>query len=90
VNLSVAEHTSLVEERNMTADFLVADYGSVVGFTPMTEKAKQATGKEGVIASEPWQWLDGNLMVDHRMSDDLIENLQNDGFSIEWNLFHSG
>lgn len=64
-----------------TADFLTADLGSMVSFSPMTEKARKAC-REGVIASEPWQWQGGSLMVDHRMAGDLIENLQNDGFCI--------
>lgn len=68
---------AVVEE----TDFLVADLGSMVSFAPMTENARQAC-KDGVIASEPWQWMGGSLMVDHRMADDLIENLQNDGFCI--------
>jgi hypothetical protein len=63
-------------------DFVIADHGTLVSLAPMTKKAKEATGEGGIIESQPWQWLGCSLMVDHRMADNLIENLRNDGFSI--------
>ena len=63
------------------ADFLVANYGSMVALSPMTAKAREACG-DGTINFEDWQVLGGSIMVDHRMAEDLLENLRNDGFAI--------
>ncbi len=63
------------------ADFLVANYGSMVALSPMSAKANKAC-EEGKIDFEEWQVLGGSIMVDHRMADDLLENLRNDGFTV--------
>ena len=63
------------------ADFLVADYGSIIALSPMTAKARGACG-DGTIAFEDWQVMGGSIMVDHRMAGDLLEHLQADGFTI--------
>jgi hypothetical protein len=63
------------------ADFLVADYGSMVALTPISADANKACDT-GVIACKPWQLLGGSIMVDHRMADDLIQHLRDDGFTI--------
>ncbi len=63
------------------ADFLVADYGSMVALTPISADANKACDV-GVIAYEPWQLMGGSIMVDHRMADDLIQHLRDDGFTI--------
>ena len=63
------------------ADFLVADYGSIIALSPMTAKARGACG-DGTIAFEDWQVKGGAIMVDHRMANDLLENLRADGFTI--------
>ena len=33
--------------------------------------------------NEDWQWLGPNMVVDHHMCDDLIEGLQEAGFTVE-------
>ena len=48
--------------------------GSIVQFVPLTKRA-MAWFEENV-ASEPWQWLNGALCVDRRMSDGLIVGLE--------------
>ena len=63
------------------ADFLVANYGSIVALSPMTAKAREACG-DGTIAFEDWQVMGGSIMVDHRMAVDLLDHLRDDGFII--------
>jgi len=62
------------------ADFLVGNLGSIVALTPMTPKAMGACD-DGTINFEDWQVLGGSIMVDHRMADELLDNLQADGFT---------
>ncbi len=63
------------------ADFLIANYGSMIALSPMTAKARGACG-DGTIAFEDWQVIGGAIMVEHRVADDLLEHLREDGFSI--------
>ena len=62
-------------------DFLIANYDSMIALSPMTAKARGACG-DGTIAFEDWQVVGGAIMVEHRMADDLLENLRDDGFTI--------
>ena len=62
-------------------DFLIANHGSMIALSPMTAKARGACG-DGTIAFEDWQVVGGAIMVEHRMADDLLENLRDDGFTI--------
>ena len=68
---------------NTEADFLVGNCpgGSMIALSPMTAKAMEACG-DGTIAFEDWQVMGGSIMVDHRMADDLLEHLREDGFVI--------
>ena len=63
------------------ADFLVGNNGTMVAITPMTTKARK-TCEDGTIKFEEWQVMAGSIMVDHRMADDLLEHLRDDGFII--------
>ena len=63
------------------ADFLVANCGGMVALTPMTAKAREPCS-DGTISFESWQVMGGSIMVDHRMADDLVEHLRDDGFTI--------
>ena len=63
------------------ADFLVANYGNMVALSPMTAKARKAC-EDGTISFEGWQVMAGSIMVDHRMADDLVQCLRDDGFTI--------
>ena len=63
------------------ADFLIANYGSMIALTPISADANKACDV-GVIAFEEWQVIGGSIMVDHRVADDLLENLREDGFTI--------
>lgn len=66
---------------NDTADFLVGNCGSMVALSPMTAKAREACG-DGTIVFEDWQMMGGSIMVDHRMAEDLVEHLRDDGFTV--------
>jgi hypothetical protein len=63
------------------ADFLVANYGSMVAITPISADANKACDV-GVIDYEEWQVVGGSIMVDHRMAVDLLDHLRDDGFII--------
>lgn len=64
-----------------TADFLVADYGSVVIFTPMTSAARDFAHEHFNISS--WAWYAGGFSVDHRMAGDLAHALADtEGFTV--------
>jgi hypothetical protein len=60
---------------NDTADFLIADYGSMVALTPMTAKAMEAC-QDGTIIFEDWQVIGRSIMVDHRLASDLVGHLE--------------
>jgi hypothetical protein len=64
------------------ADSLVAQMpGGMVALTPISADATKACDV-GVIDYEEWQVIGGSIMVDHRLADDLICHLQEDGFRI--------
>ena len=62
-------------------DFLIANHGSMIALTPISADANKACDV-GVIDFEEWQVMGGSIMVDHRVADDLLENLREDGFTI--------
>ena len=62
-------------------DFLVANYGSMVAVTPISADANKAVDV-GQFDYQEWQLLGATIMVDHRMADDLIRRLKDDGFVI--------
>ena len=61
----------------ISTDFLIANLGGLIAITPISPEAKDVC-----IGFESWQMMGGSIMVDHRMAPDLIENLQNDGYSV--------
>ncbi len=66
---------------NVEADFLYANYGSMVALSPMSADANKAVDA-GLIDYEEWQLLGGSIMVDRRMAQDLIDHLRDDGFVV--------
>ena len=62
-------------------DFTIANLGSIVAFTPLTAKAREAC-EDGTIVFEDWQVMGGSIMVEHRCAADLIENLRDDDFVV--------
>ena len=62
-------------------DFIIANLGSIVAFTPMTATAREAC-EDGTIVFEDWQVMGGSIMVEHRCAADLVENLRGDGFVV--------
>ena len=61
-------------------DFVVDDYGSIVGITPITPAARDWLDEN--VESEPWQWLGCTLNVGGRYANDLIEGMQEDGLQM--------
>lgn len=61
-------------------DFEILDQGSVVLFTPMSDRAKQFTDEN--IHTESWQWVGGAFAVEHRFAEILIGELPEFGFEI--------
>ena len=62
------------------SDFQIADRGTVFLIRPLTEAARQWLDEN--VVSEPWQWLDGALAVDHRLARDLVDEIETAGFTI--------
>jgi len=52
----------------------ILNQGTIIGFRPLTETAKQWFDDN--VHSDGWQWLGGVLWVDQRMARDLIIGLQ--------------
>jgi hypothetical protein len=55
----------------------IIDQGTLVGFNPRTEEAKQWFADN--VTSEGWQWMGSTLWVDHRMAGPLIDGLAREG-----------
>ena len=62
----------------MAVEVAIYDYGSIVQFEPLVERAVEWF--EENVQSESWQWLGGRLCVDHRYADDLARGLADSGF----------
>jgi len=58
-------------------DIIAKDEGSVWLFIPKTARALKFLRTE--VQSEPWQWLGGNLAVEHRYAEGLISLLEEEG-----------
>lgn len=61
-------------------DFRINDQGSVVGFTPVSQSAKEWFDEN--VQSEGWQWMGNTLYADHRMAQGLIEGIEAEGFEV--------
>ena len=62
-------------------DFVVVSRGGVVAVTPISADANKACDA-GLIDYEEWQLQGATIMLDHRMADDLICCLKDDGFVV--------
>ena len=60
-------------------DFCIIDSGSLVGFTPLNDNARQWMNDN--VESESWQWLGRSLQVDHRMAQGLVDLIEEEGFT---------
>jgi hypothetical protein len=59
-------------------DVIVRPEGSVIGFQPMTPRAKKWFKDH--VQSDGWQWFGLTLYVDHRMAGDLSDGIDEAGF----------
>ncbi len=64
------------------ADFQVANEGSVWMFQPMNKKAKKWVSEN--VELEGWQWLGPRFAADQRGGDFLANELEGNGFSVEF------
>lgn len=64
-----------------SADFQVMDHGTVVSFIPLSQFAKEFV--RDFIRPEPWQMMGNALVVDHRPAQNLMESLEEEGFTFE-------
>jgi hypothetical protein len=62
-------------------DFNINDGGSIVSITPLTAQAREWMTDN--VHTESWQWMGPTLAVDHRMAQDLIDGINDAGFSVE-------
>jgi hypothetical protein len=62
-------------------DIRVLDDGTVVGFQPLTESARDWVAKH--VAAEPWQWMGEILWVDHRLANMLATGMAEAGLALE-------
>lgn len=64
-------------QKQQRKHFSVIDQGTMVGFYPHSDEAKQFI--EENVQAESWQWLGPILWADHRMACDLYTGLQQAG-----------
>ena len=62
-------------------DFIFIDHGSVVGFTPLTDEAREWMDEH--VAAEGWQWMGKTLMVDQRQGWPYLEAIEGECFDIK-------
>ena len=62
-------------------DVIVDRHGSVVGFTPMTDAAREWIDEK--CQTEGWQWLGATLNVDVGLAGELAAGMQADGLTLE-------
>ncbi len=71
----------MILETETETDFLFATIGGMVALTPMSADANKACDA-GLIDYEDWQVMGGSIMVEHRIADDLICQLRDDGCTV--------
>ena len=64
----------------MNIDFIVRPHGNIWTFEPATEAAKEFTAAD--LDVQGWQWLGPAFGVDHRLANDLVAALENEGFEV--------
>lgn len=61
-------------------DFLVRPHGTIWLFDPVSERAKKFTGTD--LDVQDWQWIGPAFTVDHRLANDLIAALEEEGLTV--------
>jgi hypothetical protein len=62
------------------SDFQIADHGSIISITPISEAARLWVDEN--VVSEPWQWRGAGICVEVRLARDLIDEIAAEGFEI--------
>ena len=68
--------------RTKIIDFQIRLHGTIWTFEPQTEDAKAFVRNE--LEVQGWQWLGPAFGVDHRLANDLIAALEDEGFSSKY------
>lgn len=55
-------------------------FGSIVGLVGKSHKGNQFLREK--LASESWQWQGAMLCVDHRMAEDAIQHVRDNGLVV--------
>lgn len=61
-------------------DFLVRPQGTIWLFEPVTDRAREYTFT--VLDVQDWQWAGPAFGVDHRIANDLIAALEEEGWRV--------
>lgn len=61
-------------------DFIVRPHGTIWLFEPVTERAKEYTF--AVLDVQDWQWDGPAFGVDHRVANDLVIALEEEGWVV--------
>ena len=65
----------------LSADFAIADQGTLVLFNPLTPEAKAWIDNNCV--TEPYQWFGRALAVNHSCAQALYDGIINDGLTVK-------
>lgn len=63
-------------------DFQVSDEGSVLALQPMNDRSRGFASES--LGLEGWQWMGNRFVLDHRPAQDLIEQLESEGFTFSF------
>jgi len=61
-------------------DFLVRPHGTIWLFEPVTERAREYTLT--YLDIQDWQWVGPSFTVDHRIANDLVIALEEEGWRV--------
>jgi hypothetical protein len=62
-------------------DVRIENHGSLVGVQPISAAGRNWINEN--VASEPWQWFGGALMVEHRYAGAIVAGLNESGLVAE-------
>jgi hypothetical protein len=68
------------EDKQMTADVMIENHGSIALFTPMTPDAHQWVEENANV--EPWQRIGCSIACEPRCLDQIVEGMQESGLVV--------
>jgi hypothetical protein len=67
--------------KRSTIDVRVDNLGTMFAFVPQSRTARTWFARN--VHSDPWQWMGGTLMVEHRYAVDICDALLSEGFQVQ-------